>query len=72
MEIYASVAKTVQRDINKAIEEGLIPPVNAEVASCMLVGLLETAPLLLGKGKGYGVDDFLDALEDIFSMPYGR
>ncbi len=67
MEIYASVAKTVQRDINKAMKEGLIPPVNAEVISYMLVGWLETAPLLLSEGKGYSVDDLLDTLDDIFS-----
>jgi AcrR family transcriptional regulator/predicted DNA-binding transcriptional regulator AlpA len=68
-EIYASVAKTVQRDINKAIKEGLIPPVNSEVASYMLVGWLETAPLLLNQNKGYSVDDLLDTLDDIFALP---
>ena len=67
-EIYASVAKTVQRDINKAIKEGLIPKqINAEIASYMLVGWLETAPLLLTEDKGYSVDDLLDTLDDIFS-----
>jgi AcrR family transcriptional regulator/predicted DNA-binding transcriptional regulator AlpA len=68
-EIYASVAKTVQRDVNKAIKEGLLPPLNTEIASYMLVGWLETAPLLLGQDKGYGVDDLLDTLENIFSSP---
>jgi AcrR family transcriptional regulator/predicted DNA-binding transcriptional regulator AlpA len=68
-EIYASVAKTVQRDINAAIKEGSIPHINAEVASYMLVGWLESAPLLLDQGKGYSVDDLLDTLEDIFSSP---
>lgn len=64
-EIYASVAKTVQRDINKAVKEGLIPPINSEVASYMLVGWLETAPLLLD--QGYSIDDLLDTLDDVFS-----
>lgn len=64
-EIYASVAKTVQRDINKAAKEGLIPPINSEVVSYMLVGWLETAPLLLD--KGYSIDDLLGTLDDIFS-----
>jgi len=68
-DIYGSIAKTVQRDINKAVKEGLIPPVNAEVASYMLVGWLETAPLLLGPDKGYSVDDLLDTLDAIFSQP---
>ncbi|MDI6831577.1 MAG: MerR family transcriptional regulator [Actinomycetota bacterium] len=66
-EIYASVAKTVQRDINRAIKEGLIPPINSEIASYMLVGWLETAPLLLNDERGYGVDDLLDTLDNIFS-----
>ncbi len=69
-EIYASIAKTVQRDINKAMKEGLIPHrVNAEIASYMLVGWLETAPLLLGLEKGYSADDLMDTLDDIFSLP---
>jgi AcrR family transcriptional regulator len=67
-EIYDSIAKTVQRDISKAIKEGLIPPINEEVASYMLVGWLETAPLLLAQDKGYTVDDLLDTLENFFSL----
>lgn len=67
-EIYASIAKTVQRDINKAIKEGLIPPINTEIASYMLVGWLETAPLLLTQDKGYTADDLLDTLENFFSL----
>jgi AcrR family transcriptional regulator/predicted DNA-binding transcriptional regulator AlpA len=70
-EIYASIAKTVQRDINKAIKEGLIPPINEEVASYMLVGWLETAPLLLTQDKGYTADDLLDTLENFFSSGTG-
>lgn len=66
-EIYASIAKTVERDIDKAIKNGLIPKINAEIASYMLVGWMETAPLLLSEGKGYNVDDLLDTLDDIFS-----
>lgn len=66
-EIYASVAKTVQRDIDKAIKEGMLPGLNSEVASYMLVGWLETAPLLLNEDMGYSVDDLLDTLDDIFS-----
>lgn len=68
-EIYDSIAKTAQRDINKAMKEGLIPPVNAEVISYMLVGWLETAPLLLDQDKGFSVDDLFDTLDDVFSFP---
>ncbi|RJP30986.1 MAG: MerR family transcriptional regulator [Actinobacteria bacterium] len=69
-EIYASVAKTVQRDIDKAIEEGLVEPVNTEIASYMLVGWLEIAPLLMGPDKGYTSDELLDTLTGLFEM-YG-
>lgn len=65
-EIYASIAKTVQRDIDKAIECGLLPPINSEVTSYILVGWLETVNLLLNDKKGYTVDNILDILEDIF------
>ncbi|MHB8860006.1 MAG: MerR family transcriptional regulator [Thermoleophilia bacterium] len=71
-EIYASIAKTVERDIDKAIKSGLIPKMNAEVASYMLVGWMETAPLLLTEGKDYSVDDLLDTLDDIFSIAGSR
>jgi len=65
-EIYASVARTVQRDIQKAIDDGLLLPVNIEIASYMIVGWLETAPLLLDREKGYTVDELLDTLEKLF------
>ncbi len=71
-EIYASIAKTVERDIEKAIKGGLIPRVNSEIASYMLVGWMETAPLLLSEGRGYSVDDLLDTLDDIFSISHSQ
>ncbi len=71
-EIYASIAKTVERDIDKAIRSGLIPRINAEIASYMLVGWMETAPMLLAEGKGYTVDDLLDTLDDIFSISHSK
>ncbi|MBC7074920.1 MAG: MerR family transcriptional regulator [Syntrophomonadaceae bacterium] len=67
-EIYASVARTVQRDILKAIDEGLIIPVNTEIVSYMMVGWLETAPLLLDRDKSYSVDELLNTLEDLFKF----
>lgn len=67
-EIYASVAKTVQRDINKAIKEGLLPPMDTKIASYIIVGWLETVPLLLSQGKEYTADRVFDAIEDIFSV----
>lgn len=69
-EIYASVARTVQRDIDKAIDEGLIKPINSEVASYMIVGWLEIAPLLLEKDKGYTPNDLLDTLEDMINIHF--
>jgi AcrR family transcriptional regulator/predicted DNA-binding transcriptional regulator AlpA len=66
-EIYASVAKTVQRDIIKAMQGGMIKPINTEIASYMMVGWLETAPLLLGPDGGYTPEDLLDTLEIMMS-----
>jgi AcrR family transcriptional regulator len=66
-EIYASVAKTVQRDIVKAMQEGLIEPINTEIASYMMVGWLETAPLLMGQDKGYTPEDLIDTLSVMIS-----
>jgi len=66
-EIYASVAKTVQRDIIKAVQEGLIEPINTEIASYMMVGWLETAPLLMGQDKGYTPEDLIDTLSVMIS-----
>lgn len=67
-EIYASVAQTVKRDLDKAIEQGMIPPVDAEIASYFLVGWLETTPLLLSLDDKYTPDDLLDTLEDMLNM----
>lgn len=61
-EIYASIAMTVKRDLLKAIEEGLIPEVDVDLMSYLLVGLLETAYLLLNIGDRYTADDLLDAI----------
>jgi AcrR family transcriptional regulator/predicted DNA-binding transcriptional regulator AlpA len=71
-EIYASVAATVRRDIEKAIEKGYIPDINSEIASYFLVGWLETAPLLLDPDSGYSPDDLLDTVEDMFNIYTAR
>ena len=71
-EIYASVAATVRRDIDKAIEKGYIPAINSEIASYFLVGWLETAPLLLDQDSGYTADDLLDVVEEMFRIYTGN
>ncbi len=53
-ELYAYIVRHVQRDLDKALELGLIPPTDVEMlAYTLVVGTLETATLLSGKGKEY-------------------
>ena len=68
-DIYKSIAMTVKRDLSKAMEEGLIPQIDAEIVSYMLVGFLETAYLLMSLDSRYGADDLLDAMVALFSLP---
>jgi len=68
-DIYKSIAMTVRRDLSKAVEEGLIPQIDAEIVSYMLVGFLETAYLLMSLDSRYGADDLLDAMVALFSLP---
>lgn len=68
-DIYKSIAMTVKRDLSKAMEEGLIPQIDAEIVSYMLVGLLETAYLLMSLDSRYGADDLLDAMVALFYLP---
>jgi len=65
-DIYRSIAMTAKRDVSKAMEEGLIPQIDAEIVSYMLVGLMETAYLLMSLDSRYGADDLLDAMVALF------
>lgn len=62
-EIYASIAMTVKRDLDKAIEEGLLPPVkDVDLMSYVLVGFLETAALVMSIDNSYTADRLLDTI----------
>jgi AcrR family transcriptional regulator len=62
-QIYASIAATVKGDLLKAIDEGLLPPVqDVDVMSYVLVGFLETASLLMSIDTTYTADKLLDAI----------
>ncbi|MHB8895316.1 MAG: MerR family transcriptional regulator [Candidatus Geothermincolia bacterium] len=62
-DIYASIAMTVKGDLAKAVEEGLLPPIeDIDIMSYLLVGFLETASLLMSINKSYTADKLLDAI----------
>ncbi|MBU1670771.1 MAG: MerR family transcriptional regulator [Actinobacteria bacterium] len=67
-EIYAIIAATLKRDILNGIEQGVFPEVNADVWSYMLLGLLESASLLLTLDSRYEPDEVVDAMFDVISI----
>ncbi len=72
-ELYAYIVRHVQRDLDKALELGLIPPTDVEMlAYTLVVGTLETATLLSGKGKEYSTQRLLDAIDDLFHVSATR
>lgn len=70
-EIYASIVEPVRRDIVRAMDKGLIPRVDADIASYVVVGFLETASVILSLNGGYEVDDLLDAMEKMLFPEVG-
>jgi AcrR family transcriptional regulator len=72
-ELYDYIAGHVKRDLDKAVELGLIPPTDVEMlAYTLVVGILETATLLPGKGKEYSTTRLLDAIDDLFNVSATR
>lgn len=67
-ELYSSVAMTVQRDLEEAIADGLIPRINAEIWSYLIVGILETACMLMSMDDRYDVDELLDSMLQLASF----
>jgi AcrR family transcriptional regulator len=69
-EIYVSIVETVKRDLKRAIEMGLIPEIDIEVASYIMVGFLESAWLLMSMNESYSVDHILEVINEI-TFPLG-
>ena len=64
-EMYASIAEPVKRDLKRAIEMDLIPDIDIDVASFLIVGFLESAWLLMNLDESYTVDRILDVMHSI-------
>lgn len=64
-EIYLSIVETVKRDLKRAIELGLIPEIDIEVAAYIIVGFLESSWLLISMNESYSVDYILRVINEI-------
>lgn len=64
-EIYASIVEPVKQDLTRAMEMGMIPPMDVEIASFVVVGFLETAATILGVSDRYTADELLDVMESM-------
>lgn len=71
-EIYSSIVDTVKRDLVKAINQGLLQPIDVELASFIVVGFLETAALRLSLDNKYTIDGLLDTLEEMLLYRSGE
>ncbi len=70
-EIYVSIVETVKRDLQRAIEMGLIPEIDVEVAAYIIVGFLESSWLLISMNDNYSVDYILQVINEIIFPPTG-
>jgi AcrR family transcriptional regulator/predicted DNA-binding transcriptional regulator AlpA len=66
-EIYASIVEPCKRDLSRAIEMGLIPEVDIEIAAYLVVGFLESAWLLMRMNKDYTLDKILGAMNSLLT-----
>ena len=64
-EIYNSIVEPCRRDLSRAIEMGLIPDTDVEIAAHLVVGFLESAWLLMRMNDDYTVDRILDAMSSM-------
>jgi AcrR family transcriptional regulator len=65
-EIYALILDPVKKNLQRAIREGLFPPLNVEIVSYILVGTMETAKLLFSLDDRFTVDEFMDTVDELF------
>jgi AcrR family transcriptional regulator/predicted DNA-binding transcriptional regulator AlpA len=64
-EIYALIREPVKKNLQWAVREGLFPPLNLEIVSYILIGLLEAAQLLFSLEDRFTVDEFLDTVDKL-------
>ena len=61
-EIYSLILEPLKMDLEEAIRDGIFPALDVEAVGYMLMGLLETASLILTLKGDYSVDDLLDMI----------
>ena len=66
-EIYRYIALHVKGDLDEAVKQGIIAPIDTEMAAYYLViGLLETAALFMGTDESFSADRLMDSMEFFF------
>ncbi len=71
-ELYEYIAEHVGRDLERAVQMGLLPPMDVEMTAFMLVvGVLESAALLTRKGRESEAYRLLDCFQDML-LPRGK
>lgn len=70
-EIYASIVEPVKQDLTRAMEMGMIPEMDVEIASFVVTGFLETAATILSVSDRYTAEELLDAMESM-TFPGGQ
>jgi AcrR family transcriptional regulator len=66
-EIYSSIAETVKRDLDRAVQQGLLIDFDTALMSYLMVGLLETGALIIGLDLGYTVDELMDSMDKVIN-----
>lgn len=64
-EIYALILDPVKKNLQRAINEDLFPPMDLEIVGYILIGLMETAKLVFSLNDRFTVDDFLDTVDKL-------
>ncbi|MDD3719023.1 MAG: MerR family transcriptional regulator [Actinomycetota bacterium] len=64
-EIYDLILYPLKRDIERAIEEGILPPLNVTIVSYIILGIVETAQVYFSLEKDASVDEFMDTVDGL-------
>jgi len=65
-QMYDLIREPVKKNLQWAVREGLFPPLNVDIVSYILIGLLETAQLLFGLEDRFTIEEFLDTVNRLF------
>ncbi len=62
-EIYALIHKPLKKNLQQAVDEGLLPPMNLDIAAYVFINVLETAMLISSLEGGIDADEFLNTVD---------